>query len=121
MGSRKDTLQYLGFRHISGVQRWDPLAKARYLRMLYQETEGEPDARYAEVASEIGSRRDTVQKNLDALAAYEKIEEKKFFGIQDLNEERFRFGVFYTALSNPKIATFTGAKDEDWATNASNR
>ena len=34
--SRDDTLQYLGFRHISGVQRWDPLAKARYLESLFE-------------------------------------------------------------------------------------
>ena len=109
---REDVLQYLGFRHISGVQRWEPLAKARYLKMLYQHAEGDPDMRYLQIASEIGSRRDTVRKNLDALAAYEIVTKNDFFDIPDLNEESFHFGVFYTALSNSKIADFTGAKND---------
>ena len=111
VNERKEALQYLGFRHVAGVQRWDPLAKARYLRMLYQEAEGEPESRYAQVASEIGSRRDTVRKNLDALAAYAIVEQNAFFGVQNLNEETFKFGTFYTALADPGIAEFTGAKN----------
>ena len=109
---RKEVLQYLGFRHVSGVQRWDPLAKARYLEMLYRETEGDPEWRYTQIAREIGSRRDTVRKNLDALAAYEVIEQHSFFDIPALDEDRFQFGTFYTALANPKIAGFAGARDE---------
>ncbi len=114
--SRYDTLQYLGFRHISGVQRWDPLAKARYLKMLYQHTSGGPESRYRNIASEIGSRRDTVRKNLDALAVYELTEREQFFNIPMLSEERFQFGVFYTALANPRIAEFTGARDANGPT-----
>lgn len=109
---RENVLQYLGFRHISGVQRWGPLAKARYLKILYRQAEGDPDTRYRQIAGEIGSRRDTVRKNLDALAAYEVVTEKSFFDIPDLDEESFHFGVFYTALSNSKIADFTGAKND---------
>lgn len=110
---REDVLQYLGFRHVSGVQRWDPLAKARYLKMLYDLAPGDPESRYGQIASEIGSRRDTVQKNLDALAAYNITEQERFFGIPDLDEDKFQFGVFYTALANSRIARFAGAKDED--------
>lgn len=112
VGRREDVLQYLGFRHISGVQRWEPLAKARYLKMLYQQAQGDPDMRYRQIAGEIGSRRDTVRKNLDALAAYEVVVENSFFDIPDLDEESFHFGVFYTALSNSMIADFTGAKND---------
>ena len=110
--NREEALQYLGFRHVSGVQRWDPLAKARYLEMLYQDTEGDPEWRYGQIAREIGSRRDTVRKNLDALAAYGVIERDSFFGIPTMDEDRFQFGTFYTALANPKIAEFAGARDE---------
>ena len=115
--SRNDVLQYLGFRHISGVQRWDPLAKARYLKMLYDQTSGEPESRYRQIASEIGSRQNAVRKNLDALAAYEVIERNDFFGIPSLREENFQFGVFYTALANPQIASFTGAREHGRPTN----
>ena len=113
--SREEALQYLGFRHISGVQRWEPLAKARYLKLLFERTsdELEPEQRYFEVAREIGSRRDVVRRNLDALAAYEAIEERTFFGIDNLDEGNFQFGVFYTALGNSDIASFIGLRKDD--------
>ena len=109
--SREDTLQYLGFRHISGVQRWDPLAKARYLESLFDRSQGEPQQRYISVAREIGSTSTTVRRNLDALAAYKIIEEKGFYDIADIEEETFQFGTFYTAVSNADIANFIGTRD----------
>ena len=110
---REDVLQYLGFRHISGVQRWGPLAKARYLKILYRQAEGDPDTRYRQIAGEIGSRRDAVRKSLDALAAYEVVDRQEFFNIPKLNEASFQFGVFYTALGNSKVAIFTGIREND--------
>ena len=109
--SREDTLQYLGFRHISGVQRWDPLAKARYLELLYDRTEGEPQQRYISVSREIGSNSTTVRRNLDALAAYKIIEDYGFYDIADIEEETFHFGTFYTAVSNVDIANFIGTRE----------
>ncbi|MCE2435083.1 MAG: ParB N-terminal domain-containing protein [Candidatus Latescibacteria bacterium] len=110
--SREEALQYLGFRHISGVQRWEPLAKARYLKLLFDQTSGEPEDRYVEVAREIGSRSNAVRRNLDALAAYEAIEECDFFDIEDLEEGSFQFGVFYTAIGDSEIASFIGVRKE---------
>lgn len=114
VSSRDDTLQYLGFRHISGVQRWDPLAKARYLKSLFDETSSdEPEERCREVAREIGSKRDAVRRSLDALAAYKAIEDRDFFDIDGLDEESFQFGTFYTAIANLAIASFVGVREED--------
>ena len=110
--SREDTLQYLGFRHISGVQRWDPLAKARYLEFLFDRSQGEPQQRYISVAREIGSTSATVRRNLDALAAYKIIEGKGFYDIADIEEETFQFGTFYTAVSNADIADFISTRDD---------
>lgn len=114
--SRDDALQYLGFRHISGVQRWDPLAKARYLKLLFNQTSGEPEQRCIEVAREIGSKRNAVRRNLDALAAYEAIEKRDFFDIRGLNEESFQFGVFYTAIGDSEIASFVGVRKDGEST-----
>ena len=108
---REDALRYLGFRHISGVQRWGSLAKARYLDLMFTSKEGGPDERYAAIASEIGSRADSVRRNLDALAAYNLVETEKFFLIPELGEETFQFGVFYTAVANANIAEFVGARE----------
>ena len=114
--SRDDALQYLGFRHISGVQRWDPLAKARYLKLLFEQLSGEPEQRCIEVAREIGSKRDAVRRNLDALAAYEAIEKSDFFRIEDLDEGSFQFGVFYTAIGDLEIASFVGVREDGEST-----
>lgn len=110
--SREDTLQYLGFRHISGVQRWGPLAKARYLESLFGRIQGEPQQRYNSVAREIGSTSTTVRRNLDALAAYKIIEEMGFYDVAEIEEETFQFGTFYTAASNVDIANFIGTKND---------
>ena len=108
---REEALRYLGFRHITGVQRWGALAKARYLDQMFSSRKGEPNERYAEIAGEIGSRADSVRRNLDALAAYNLVESKEFFQIPDLGEETFQFGVFYTAVANANIAEFVGARE----------
>ncbi len=111
VGSRDATLQYLGFRHISGVQRWEPLAKARYLDSLFDRTQGEPQRRYTLVAREIGSTSTTVRRNLDALAAYRIIERNAFYDIAGMAEETFHFGTFYTAISNMAVSNFIGTRD----------
>lgn len=115
VASRDDALKYLGFRHISGVQRWDPMAKARYLKLLFKQTSDELEIvkRYVKVAREIGSRSNAVRRNLDALAVYEVIDLNDFFDIQDLNERTFQFGVFYTAIGNSDIASFIGVRKDD--------
>ena len=117
--SRDDALQYLGFRHISGVQRWDPMAKARYLKLLFKQTSSEPEIgkRYVKVAREIGSRSNAIRRNLDALAVYEVVDLNGFFNIKDLDEENFQFGVFYTAIGNSEIGSFIGVRENNEPTN----
>ena len=110
VGSRDETLQYLGFRHISGVQRWDPLAKARYLETLFERIEGGPQLRYTSVAREIGSNGATVRRSLDALAVYRIVENNDFYDIAGIEEETFQFGTFYTAISNADVANFIGVR-----------
>ena len=110
--TRDETLQYLGFRHVSGVQRWDPLSKARYLESLFERAEGNPTQRYRTVAREIGSNGATVQRNLNALAAYRIIESEGFYDIDGLGEESFQFGTFYTATGNAEIANFIGIRQD---------
>jgi plasmid stabilization system protein ParE len=109
--TREEVLPYLGYRHITGIKEWDPLAKARYLKQLFDETDVHlsiPE-RYAEVAKMIGSRRDHIKRSLDALAVYELVERKDFFGIEGLGEESIKFSVMSTALADERIAIFVGA------------
>ena len=108
--NRSDVLPYLGYRHITGVKQWDPLAKARYIEQLFNLTDKntEPKSRYGEVARTIGSRRDHIKRNLDALAVYKIIKDNNFYDIEDLNDSSIKFSVLSTALADDRISIFTG-------------
>ncbi|MEI6708024.1 MAG: ParB N-terminal domain-containing protein [Methylococcales bacterium] len=109
--NRAEVLPYLGFRHITGIEEWQPLAKAKYLKQLFDLTNStKPVAeRYSLVARTIGSRKDAIKRSLDALAVYTVIEDNGFFDIQDLGEESIKFSVLSTALANEHIAEFVGS------------
>lgn len=110
-----DIQKYLGYRHITGVQPWDSLAKARYLRRMQENLSIKNiNAQYKSLAKTIGSRADHVKLLLTGLDVYDAIEENSFFGIKNLDEKSIKFGVLYTAVDKPDIAHFIGvdfAKD----------
>lgn len=113
--SRGEVLPYLGFRHITGIKQWEPLAKARYIEQLFSLTSKKvsPKARYGEVARAIGSRRDHIKRNLDALAVYKVIKDNDFYEIDGLSDESIKFSVLSTALADDRIGTFVGLSTKD--------
>ncbi|HBT4992169.1 TPA: chromosome partitioning protein ParB [Klebsiella pneumoniae] len=108
--NRMDVLPYLGFRHITGVKQWEPLAKARYMEQIFNLTDASlsPNEKYIEVARTIGSRKDHIKRNLDALAVFKLIDENGYFDIPDLDEESIKFAVLSTALADERIGSFVG-------------
>jgi len=113
---RSEILSYLGYRHITGVQPWDALAKARYLKQLFSahEKSGGLEEIYKSLASSIGSKPDYVRKLLTALAIYDGIEDSDFFGIKGLNEENISFSLITTALGYANIRAFLNLYDENY-------
>ena len=106
---RKEILDYLGFKHITGVKQWSALAKAKYLKELQEGYEQENISnQYKMLAKAIGSRSDYVRDLLIGLEVYEKIHSKNYFNIADLDEESIDFGVYYNALKFGNIPTFLG-------------
>ena len=121
--TREEILPYLGYRHITGVKQWEPLAKARYIFQLYQMADTPTfSEKYKEVAQSIGSRSDYIKRNLDALAVYNLIEENDFYEIENLNELSLKFSVLSTALADGNIAEFVGLRtknsDEEFIDNS---
>ncbi len=109
--SRDDILGYLGYRHVTGVKTWSALAKAKYLKQLFDaEAENEPDEqkRLTSLAQTIGSRKNTVAKLLAGLKVYEEIEQKGHFDIKGLDEGEVDFSLLTTALSYENINKFVG-------------
>ena len=64
--SREEILDYLGYRHITGVEPWDALSKARYLKRLYDRLDDgmTPIEKYRALARQIGSRTSYVRQIL---------------------------------------------------------
>lgn len=105
--ARDDIVLYLGYRHVTGIKEWDPLAKARYLSQLVA---GEPTPKkLAALAKSIGSRADYVGRVLTALRVFDRVGRTGFLE-RELSEATLRFAVFSTALSYESIAKFIGLK-----------
>jgi hypothetical protein len=110
---REDILDYLGYRHITGIKEWDPLAKAKYLKDLRETVKAlKPEEQFKALARAIGSRSNYVRLLLTSLSIYETIERNKFFGF-DLDEEKINFSVLTTALGYPNLVEFIGLDDGD--------
>jgi ParB-like nuclease domain len=105
---RRDILKYLGFRHISGPKRWDPLAKARYLADLVRNfySDLSLDAQLRAVARDIGSRHDYVAQLLTALNLYDRAKARNFYDLQRVDANDVSFSLLSTALSYSNIVSF---------------
>ena len=106
---REDVLDYLGYRHITGVKDWGALEKARYLDQLYRIhiADTEPDKIYSKLAKMIGSRTVYVSKLHTALKLYEKANDNAYYGA-DIKEEDISFSWLTTALGYSGIMNFIG-------------
>lgn len=109
--NQKEILRDLGYRHITGIQEWDSLSKAKYLLKLR-------DAFYSKLArteqlramaNDIGNSPTTVAQLLTGLALYEKAENANFFGLP-IQATDIEFSYITTALNFKAISTWLGLK-----------
>lgn len=107
---RTEVERYLGFRHVTGVKEWNPLGKARYLTSIMSTTidDGLTRSALIELAKQIGSKRQYVQRLLVSYRMYELIEQRNFFDIPNLNEESFHFTYLMDSLNRPDIREYLG-------------
>jgi hypothetical protein len=111
-GRREDLLDYLGYRHITGIKEWDPLEKARYLGQLRDRAEhrGE-EATLPALAQIIGSKGAYVGRLLTALHAFDLLSAEGFFGDIGVNEDDVPFSLLSTCLNYPNLVAFLGLHD----------
>lgn len=96
--SREDLLEYLGFRHVSGLMPWTAEAKARYVFALITEH----DYTFQKAGRAIGSRADAIRRNF---VAWSVLEQCRKAGVEVQPAVR-RFGVYYRSLQLPGIRRF---------------
>lgn len=112
---RSDVLNYLGNRHIAGVKAWGALAKARYIRQIFDETNPAEifSERCGTVAKVIGSRRDFISRTIRALRTLEIAEENDFFHLKGVDEESVKFSIISTAVDYEGVRDFLfGGEDQ---------
>lgn len=109
---RTEVVNYLGYRHISGVKQWEPLAKARYIAEYFEthtNPSDDPSDRYREVARGIGSQAPFIKRQLDGMAFYKHIEDRYFYEIEGLTEETISFSLVTTALGYDSILNYASS------------
>jgi hypothetical protein len=107
--SRDEVVNYLGYRHITGIKQWEPLAKARYVAQYFDtqtSKKDNPESRYRAVARSIGSQYPYIKRQLDGMAIYRAIEREAFFDIDGLDEENIAFSLLTTCLGYESILNF---------------
>lgn len=109
--TREIILDYLGYRHITGVKEWGALEKARYLDQLFLNHKDKPGNVYSKLAKMIGSRPTYVLRLHQSLKLYDLANENAYYG-EDIEEGEISFSWIYTALSQNNIRTFLNIEDD---------
>ena len=110
--SREEILVYLGYRHITGVNEWGALEKARYLKQLSDHF-GNGPGKFKALAKQIGSRSDYVAQTLCALDLVEVANDDGFFEKNSIDPDQISFSLLTTALSYTSIYEFVGLESRE--------
>ena len=111
VGSRQESRQFVGFKHINGTAKWSSYAKAKFAADWYRD---KPEKGLQHIAEMIGDQHNTVKRMVFAIYVLEQAENKDLFSIQDRNTGRFGFSHLYVALTRSDYLQHLGL-DEKWA------
>ena len=102
--SRDAVAPIIGYRHISGIEDWDPTAKARFIAHLVDD-QGKT---FSDVALIVGERETDIRSMYRNDAILEQAREEFDF---DTTRAEAAFGIFNQAMGNVPVRTFVGAPD----------
>jgi len=109
---KKQIVQYLGYRHVTGIKSWSVASKAKYLHGLLSTLKSqELKEQSVELAKKIGSRSDYVKKLLVGYKIYEIINDNSFYKIPQLDETTFYFNYITASLQRTNIRKFIGINE----------
>jgi hypothetical protein len=99
VGSRKDVVAFLGFRHVTGIKEWNPAEKAEYIADLIEDHK----MGYDEIRRKIGSKTDTVRRNYISYRLLLQME-----GEEDIDLKRVedKFSVLYLSLRSEGVQRY---------------
>ncbi|OWR13760.1 ParB/Srx family N-terminal domain-containing protein [Chryseobacterium sp. VAUSW3] len=99
---------YLGYRHVTGIQPWNLRQKAKYVSYLREKNYSELSLDQAsnELRKIIGSKKDYVKRLLTGHKIYTLIRDNAFFKIKGLDEEGLYFSYIADSLSRSNISNY---------------
>ena len=106
--NRDDILGYLGYRHITGIKEWSPLAKARYLKQLRAQYGTDHVTAHKALARTIGSTPSNIAKLLTGLALLERARDNGLLHAIKQTEDNIDFSLLTTGIGYQGIQTFIG-------------
>jgi hypothetical protein len=117
---RREILDYLGYRHITGVKDWGTFEKAEYLTQLsltspYKEMVVGPQ--HSALARTIGSRADYVALLLTARALFQQAQHDNLLVDLDVDRLQSDFSLLTTALTYENIAKYISLDPRDVSLN----
>lgn len=109
-----DIHDYLGYRHVTGIQPWNLRQKAKYVSYLKEKNYSDLsfDAASNELRKIIGSKKDYVKRLLVGNQIYTVIKDNAFFKIKNLDEEGLYFSYISDSLSRSNIENYLGVNLE---------
>ena len=106
--NREDILGYLGYRHITGIKQWSPLAKARYLKQLRAQYDEDHVAAHKALARTIGSKSTNVAKLLVGYALLEHARDTGILSEIKQEEDDLEFSLLTTGIGYEGIQKLIG-------------
>lgn len=106
----EDIHDYLGYRHVTGIQPWNLRQKAKYISYLKEKNYSNHsfDSASNELRKIIGSKKDYVKRLLTGNEIYKIIKDNAFFKIKNLDEEGLYFSYISDSLSRSQIEKYLG-------------
>ncbi len=89
--SRDDVRAFLGYRHVTGIQEWNPAEKAQYIAHLIEKG----GMTYNQVMRKIGSKTPTVRQNYITYRLLLQMEGDEEISVEQVEE---KFSVLYLSL-----------------------
>ncbi len=99
---RSDAAAVIGYRHISGVEPWEPMQKARFIASLL---EGPDASDFATVADLVGETEHSVRSQYRNFVAVREMETR--FG-ENTTRVKNHFGTFTRAMQSQGVREFLG-------------
>lgn len=103
---RHAALQYIGVRHLTGIQQWEPASRYEFLARLIEEEKMPPD----EVAERFGIALSAVMRDYRAHLLYKKFREHE--EQRRIRKHSLTYNTFAEATRSPDIRTWLGWSDQ---------